>query len=577
MIRSPFPFSLSERSQKHAPFTGFRVFVVLCFLTFTIHHNEAKNLSMGNGDQPSFPGLLLNGTEIFNGGDATQDIRLKPDTISPDRAALLLRFDQKIPGLLRDETGNFYIENANYTRVDDSRIMGGALFNRKDNQIIIRPHEDIWPGKGVMQDFTIQFWMKPIHFFRKNIIFSKTGYLDGSVRGMEIMIQDSHLQVQFNNFFEDGSGGLRDLRLIGKKHVRINEWVHMALSYRESDGKMILYLDGREEDVVFAGDRYGVYRGAFHPLDDSPLIIGKKWSGIIDEFIIQGRFIDQNATHQLQYTNYPSLVKPHNSGQPEQKAGLVQSDVVPLGEDDCPAVMDLMYDSVEPTGSSIQFYIRWSDRLFDRNTPERVLPYHLIRNHSHKIPMVRYVQWKAVLKADPTGSYTPVLKDVAMHVSHTEIPARPVNLKVVEELSFEDRIVLQWSRDADSRIDENGGYIVYYGLYPGDYSGMIRFNGMGDETLPIRHNPDFPLSDDEKNWKQNDPVPFNRMIRRNVRMEITNDLILRNIRESRSGSHMPLLKPGMTYYFAVSSYTRFGGESELSPETVFVLRHKPEL
>ncbi len=538
------------------------------FSPVTLHGEVQEE---GSRNQPGFSQLSLRQTETFVGEDTTQDIRLSPLTPGISRhTRLLLKFDGKIPALLRDETGNYQVEEARYVFTTKTRGGGGAaLFNREKSRVVVRSPEELWPGVHYLEDFTIEFWINLSYFPQKSVIFQKMGFLDGKKRGMEIYVENRRMHVTAHNLFEDRTGELHSLHLVSRNSIREEEWIHTAFSYRAATGKMILYVNGKEERVLKAGNRNEVWRARFHPLDRSPLVIAPSLGGMLDDFLITDYFIDYNDLDRLHDHKYAPLKIDFHHFQKEQARGEVLSPVYHVGDEGAVQRGFLSYKSDEPRGSAIEFWVRYSPTPFHTETDPRKLAWKEVTGGSMHLPPFSYYQWKAELRSDPGGEVSPVLKEVVLSFAPEHPPHPPVQLEVVDELSSSRSVCLQWKKSPEPSVEREGGYVVYYGLKPGEYLGKLIYRTKGE---PIRHTNQVPLTSLENRDRTLKATEFQKRMARRVRLVVDNRLIEENIVASSRRSFMPFLEPGFTYYFAVAAYSPEQGESERSSEVLVVLK-----
>ena len=541
----------------------------------------AEVIESGTRSRPDFTGALLNGTESFRGRDTTQDIRLKAISYLGQASNLLyLDFDAELPALLKDASGHFHIREANYIATDDARIgRGAALFNRADNRIVIDSPEELWPGPRELGDFSIELWLKPGHYYNKNMLFQKSalepGLLEGRRKSMEVYIWRQQMYFRLENLFYDATGATHTLQLVSRSRIPLHRWTHVTLTYQASEGRLAMYLNGREERVVLA--RPG-WKARFSRVDRSPIVIGGNFSGLLDEVRIADRAVspEQGGNH---FTSFAPIRGA--AGREFQPGGMVTSGVTRLKDEDIARKAHLRYRAEMPVGTILKFWVRFSRRRFDRDTSERILPWYRIDGETEKLPPFSYVQWKAELKADPMGRPTPVLKEVALEYTPFATPGSPRRLRVIQGLTGAGRICLEWS--ANPAESETGSirYAVYYGVRPGEYTGRLDLRLENGRLVPIGlQSPEqLPLSRGERERYSNFPERKSRDLANRIRLMIDNALIIGNIK--RSGRRdMPLLENDRAYYFAVTAYTRYRQvklESKHSDEVSTVLKPRPDL
>lgn len=561
---------------------------------------QADRINAGTAGEQGFETIAsLNGTELFSAQDASSDIRLQTISYHGDRKNLLyLDFDQQVPELLRDQAGRYRVSESNYIFNADARHgKGAALFNRLENRVVIRSPEELWPGAGPSGDFTIEMWLKPIYFYRKNIIFRKLNMLEGKRRGLQIFFEDDRLYVHCENLFEDAAGRLHSLRLGSRSPLRTQQWVHLSVSFEAARGRLRLFLNGEEENVGPARDKTGVWQMVFHPLDRSPIVLAESFAGTLDEFRISAHAMRPGTENEDgqggNTTTYAPLRLDYGTLRGEQRTGTVVSEVLrpknisrttgngtggmhPAGF--TARSGRISYRATEPAGTILNFYVRSSKNPFTKDTSEREVPWRRLARPgvNHQVPMFSYFQWRAELQADPTGAHTPVLHDLALDYQPLLPPPAPGNLQVVPGFrALQTAAVLEWDQSPDSGVQApGGGYLIYYGLRPGEYLGRLHRNAAGQ---PIQKGltpaeQQAVLSDEERVLGRSRPEQLQRSLRNRLRILVNNDLIQKNTKQNAQAPRLPFLYSNRVYYFAVSAYDATGAESPLSNEVIVTIR-----
>ena len=570
----------------------------LCITGTYLAPLHADRIQAGQAGQKGFGKIAaMHGTELFAAQDASQDIRLRTVSYHGERDNLLyLDFDQAVPELLRDQAGRYRIDESNYIFNTDARHgHGAALFNRRENRVVIRSPEELWPGTGPSGDFTIEMWLKPIYFYRKNMLLRKINMLEGKRRGLEIFLENDRLFVNCENLFEDVAGRLHSLRLGTRSPLRTHEWVHVSVSFEAARGRLRLFLNGEEENVSTAADPSGIWQMVFHPLDRSPIVLAESYAGSLDEFRIADHALRADASAATNTTTYARLHVDYQTLRGEQRMGTVlsevlrpKSDVAAVGARSGVGGVSLpigftarsgrvLYRASEPAGTILNFYVRASRKPFDKDTSERELPWRRVARpgENFSLEMFSYFQWRAELQADPTGKSTPVLHEVSLDYQPLMPPPAPGHLRVVPGFETLDRaLVLEWDQSPESAVQNGGGYCIYYGLRPGEYLGRLQMNAAGQ---PIREGLtqselQAMLSPEEQKLGRSRPEQLRRSLRNRVRILVNNDLIQINTNLNAQMPRLPFLDANRAYYFAVSAYDAVGGESKLSNEVVVTIR-----
>jgi hypothetical protein len=541
----------------------------ICALRAEIHEE-------GTQKSPLFRLFRTNGIRIVTDRDRTRDLLLDiPDHHADPDNLLYLDFETKIPAILTDATGHYSIRSSGYLRTERMRVgTSAAHFSRIDNRVEIEAPAGVWPNTGILGDFTIETWLHPLFLYRKNEIYKRIGLHEGLRRGIDLYIENGVLNCDFLNLLHDTAGEVYTYRLSSRSRIKTDEWVHLAVSYEASTGRLNLLINGKEERVLHAKDGGQIFEMYFHPKDRSPMLIGSTYSGILDDF----RII-QRATHEEPnpvHTSYEPLKFDPVSLTTTQRSGSVLSEVIALTPS---RYGRLTYKSEEPAGSVLNFWVRYSDRNFAPDTPESTLRWNRIEKSTDDIPPFSYIQWRAELKADPNGLSTPVLKEVSLKYRAVQMPAPPTELRVIPELTGNGRVCLEWRNNPEIMLNNNGAYSIYYGIRPGEYAGRLRYDTSGGSLRPIRRKPidEMPLTEAERYEKKRDPALISQRLAPFVRQCITNRMIEENIVKMDINMQMPFMKDMNAYYFAVASHVSPREESEPSQPVVAVIKSDPDL
>lgn len=541
----------------------------------------ADRLEIGSRNAPAFGRLTLAGVERVSARDSTEDLRLARLSRRADaRNLLFLDFEQGPPQLLRDEASNYRIVESSYIESREARSgRSAALFNRRENRIVIRSPEELWPGVGAVDDFTIEAWIKPIYFARRNVLFRKVGMLDGVRRGLEIYFESGVLKATFYNAFQDADEQLHTLTLSARRPAALGQWVHIAVSYEAARGRLLLYRNGQEDAALSAANRKGVFSLHFHPLDRSHIFLGESYSGLIDEFRLTPEALGASGRNPILASNYAALETDYVSLNSQQRTGVAISEVFEARGSQRTRRGVVRYEAIEPPGSALNFFVRHSQTPFDAATPDSALAWKRLSSSDATLPSFKFIQWKAEFKADPTGAQSPTLASVRIDYTPHTAPAAPTDLRVATALSGADRICLEWAKNPERDVHEGGGYYIYYGVRPGEYLGRISVGLENGRPAPIRGGEfaTLPLSADERFELRNQPDALQRRLRNRVRFILTNEIIGANTPRNREQPRLPYLTQDRAYYFAISAYDSEGVESELSNEAHYYLRPAGDL
>lgn len=312
--------------------------------------------------------------------------------------------------------------------------------------------DNVYDFYDTMTSFTLEFYLNPYRIRMNSQVLSKTAiYSDNGITkssGIKANIINGRLVWQFNNLFSY-NGVYTNVILSEGEYLKENEWRHHSVSFDASTGKLVKYIDGLEEQVIYltsTGDATGSpYIIEFDNIKLDPLYLGQGYIGGLDAFYFTPRY-----KQKFDLYGYTS-------------EGEIISKVIDFKN------KNTFIDSVNYTGnftngSNIDLYYRASDYYFapdDLNIAwERLADdTNTMSNNSS-----RYVQIRAILKSDVYRNITPVLNNVSIVYHYAKSPLVPINLNAVS--AGANSVMLRWEGSHENIT----GYKIYYGTKSGVYN-----------------------------------------------------------------------------------------------------------
>ncbi|MBN2038615.1 MAG: hypothetical protein JW864_01140 [Spirochaetes bacterium] len=466
---------------------------------------------------------------------------------------IILSFNSPSADLRKDDTGKYNIGSSSYRFIKNYGVLGGggACFLKKDHKVEITPSKNLWLGScNDLGSFSLEFRFRPIALNDNSTLFSRVGYLSGRKNGIEISLWNGRIIASLYRMFKSSSGMRYDIQLLKGRALKPDNWYHFVLSFDRVSGKLAKYLNGYEEEVIYATETDSPYEGVYEPcfecIDMPAAVIGENFNGYIDEFRISCREIDNLATEQASaFENYKKLkVK---GRYPENYSGMVESPVYSFSSTGTSVAL-LKWDEFLPDNTFIWMEFRISDSLFSRSDME--LKWYRIINNQKNIHMMtdssgnylrgKYYQWRAYLIASPEGKYSPLLYDVELLYRPDPPPESPL---FVEAVSVGDKyIILRWNKNVEHDLL---GYRIYYGVQSGVYSGILsHINGK-------RITNDFNSN------------------RKYIEVRISNDIIEEN-KEIAVNPVLdyPVFENTVLYFFAISAYDSYKPDTQHNHESL---------
>ena len=329
-------------------------------------------------------------------------------------------------------------------------LPNGKSFIKMDNRGYVYSRENS------INSFTIEFYLNPYQIRMNSKVLSKISiFNNGSsseYSGIRASIIDGKLIWQFDNLFMY-NGKYSNIILSAGEPLKPNEWRHHSVSFDAKTGKLVKYIDGLEEEVLYltsAGEINGSpYMLNINNIIYDPLYLGQGFIGGIDAFSF-------TPTFKKNFNLYKYL-----------KNGEIISEVIDLKNNDI-FIDSINYKANISNGTYIDIYYRTSDNYF---LPEDNFIEWKLLNGTNINEKGRYIQIRAEFESDTERSSSPILNNNVELVYHRgKMPQKPINLTA---MAVNNSAVLRWEGSHENIT----GYKIYYGTESGIYNNA--------ENIPI--------------------------------------------------------------------------------------------
>ena len=329
-------------------------------------------------------------------------------------------------------------------------LPNGKSFIKMDNRGYVYSRENS------INSFTIEFYLNPYQIRMNSKVLSKISiFNNGSsseYSGIRASIIDGKLIWQFDNLFMY-NGKYSNITLSTGESLKPNEWRHHSVSFDAKTGKLVKYIDGLEEEVLYltsAGEINGSpYMLNINNIIYDPLYLGQGFIGGIDAFSF-------TPTFKKNFNLYKYL-----------KNGEIISEVIDLKNNDI-FIDSINYKANISNGTYIDIYYRTSDNYF---LPEDNFIEWKLLNGTNINEKGRYIQIRAEFESDTERSSSPILNNNVEVVYHRgKTPQKPINLTAI---AVNNSAVLRWEGSHENIT----GYKIYYGTESGIYNNA--------ENIPI--------------------------------------------------------------------------------------------
>ncbi len=465
----------------------------------------------GKTNNWKFTTFLKNTQEQLSRNGSKEIVLIDNEYMSDGSVDLLIHFNGPNKNTASNDLKDTYtIIKHNFHYDSRRKVFGSAAgkFMHPSNTLILRPKPKSFFNKTQhCGSFTIEFWLNPAILSDGEVIFSKYGpviknNMISNYSGIICKIERKRLLWELRHIFHkpnytdelDQDTSVRKIKITSPRRIKSKRWSHHALSFDSLSGKLTYYINGREVKSQFITEsgqaEDTVLTPKFYPQEKSMLVIGKKFYGFLDEFMISK--VSKTSIPKLLRFPKENIRKKHfNTQKYIALDGEVTSKVVDL-EMTGSYLKRVKLNVEEKRGSNIILQYRLSQDFF--KTDNRVVPWQnidvnnpafLIRN---KITG-RFFQWQAILKRGENGNFTPVLKEVSFQFNIDKRPSSPKNLVA---FSSEGRVYLRWRGNIERDI---AAYKIYYGIAKGNYLGdeqsidiepyIVNVNSLSDKIRPV--------------------------------------------------------------------------------------------
>ncbi|NBU99617.1 MAG: hypothetical protein EBS19_15645, partial [Spirochaetia bacterium] len=368
-------------------------------------------ISFGVGTRNSFHDMKKSKVKVTRVGPREDKIELSKTKYRS--AELLLDFENKKAGDLKDKNNNYDVRESIYSPVDGVSPFGKryAAFTTKESQI------RVYSGAGKVLSNSIistpiyfSFYIMPGDLEQSSNVFSKSYLSEGKKYGIECKIINNKIEVFFHNFFSYSDSETKSYILESSDKLNSKVWTHVLITLDPTLGLGKLYENGEEKASILAlrssSDKTPLLSG-FHKYDTNPLIIGKDFYGKLDNFMIGKGTLPIASKMNIPYqeVSYDMDNKQVNQTRGYALSRVMRtrfSHALPLSID---------YKSIEPVGTNLEVHYRFSEDPFEEDDPS---PAWNIYDHGsfsvkEKSTFFNYFQWKVVLRSNYDGEITPSL------------------------------------------------------------------------------------------------------------------------------------------------------------------------
>ena len=350
------------------------------------------------------------------------------------------------------------VNSVNYSGVSYSKdikfidgVLGGKAVLLPDGKSFVKMDNRgyAYSSEDSINSFTIEFYLNPYQIRMNSKVLSKISiYNNGNsteYSGVRASIIDGKLVWRFDNLFMY-NGQYSNITLSAGESLKPNEWRHHSVSFDAKTGKLVKYIDGLEEEVLYltsSGDINGSpYMLNINNIIYDPLYLGQGFIGGIDAFSFTPIF-------KKNFNLYKYL-----------KNGEIISEVIDFTNNNI-FIDSINYRANISNGTFIDIYYRISDSYF---LPEdNFVEWKRLNGNNIINERGRYIQIRTEFQSDTERNISPVLNNMEIVYHNGKAPQKPINLTAT---AVNNSAVLRWEGSHENIT----GYKIYYGTKSGIYN-----------------------------------------------------------------------------------------------------------
>jgi len=410
-----------------------------------------------------------NNVKLFEGKRNFSSLGLKSAGYRPDELTdLLINFDDSVTV---DSSGNYIVKSQiESSDIENSMGSGAGVFRGLKESIILQPGPNaVFSGNKVLDNFSIEFWLKPSRFNGNAVLFSYQGTLRdsrGNLIPQELICSMGNRKIswKFNNIFFTEKKDT-NIKLQGLASIIPDTWHHHLVRFDGSTGIIEYLVDGQLEAIQYASKTGKEDGTIFYPLisalGNNHISIGENFVGYMDELRISKSFIKNPVLNRYQGVS-----------------GYAVTEIIDLGRSNS-ILKKITVEHEIPANSAIFFHYIISDNLntmYDGEnwigfSPSEML---YIENKG------RYLRVKMDIQTDGEEIKTPSVSKINIIYEKNLQPLAPLYL---HKKGKDSSVTLTWPQMSESDIK---GYLIYYGTEKEIYFGTDALAGASPLTIQGR-------------------------------------------------------------------------------------------
>jgi hypothetical protein len=391
---------------------------------------------------------------------------------------MALSFDEDSADSFGDSAGHYSVSASpalapagrRWARIGE----GAARFSGNEPLVVVPGDRDALLASGrTLKDFSMEFWLYPFHAENGEQVLSWTaarisGQGQSIFQRIQCSITANRLRWTFQDFFTSPDGGNRvSLSLVSSQALVPQTWSHHLVRFDSDTGMLEYLVNGRGESIDYASSSGREGGEVYLPIagTEGRLVLGGRFSGLMDEFRVYGNFAEALLT------KYPSaggyfVSEPLNLGATNSSILKIDLTAGRFSVDtNVPAGLNI---PGFPDHSALHCFVRAADTpyLWTEGDPDSPGSSWIPFTPGSSLDLRgRWVQVAVRLYPSGDGETTPYVDEIRIHYLADDAPPPP---SWVQVQAHDGAVDIFWR---PSPASDTAGYLVYYGPNSGEYFG----------------------------------------------------------------------------------------------------------
>lgn len=480
-------------------------------------------------------------------------LSLKPKSFTYKQLLFYLNCNVDNPDLIKDESGKFLFLKKNVFLAKDPYFSQNVCyFKNREQFLLLETKKEEWPFKK-NEVFSISFWFKPLVPLHSQTLVEWSSFTEAKIKKFQIVLNKEYIVLNLLSILKSEDKYL-DLKVnLDHSKVLKNQWNHFFISFDlKSSNRILIFLNGKLIKLISFP---GTLQWDFDSLHLSPVQIGGKFLGYINDFKILSEFYQKPITYNP-YNEYNINIR---SGRVDQSINYL--DLPPIAIEKNAKLIKVLIDFEKPEGTILKIQYRFLDNLHKNNILWKNLS---LENKSFIIEhsdLKNFIQFRIIMRQNVEGKVSPKIHQFVLEQEIIKDLPEVSEVKIIQELSNENQICLEWKKVPEEIIEEQGGYNIHIGIKNQEFEIVLNeIFSKGNWIKINKKNTDFPMTEKEKELEKIRPQYWKQYKQNHIRVILTKELLYQFAEKNLQENHLSInrikliFEENLIYYFSISTY-----------------------